>query len=232
MKKTIEGGLIFLIASLLLSGICIKGTAQKTAGKKPEKGNLVYNYPADKQVKYVTNSKVVQNMDVNGQNIQTRVSSIVGCTVKALGMQDKNLKLEVTIDTVGQSVESPMGSTGGGIADVEGKKFTMIITPKGKEVDLSGANAISVTVPGSGSSTLGQSFAEFFPDLPEGKINPGFTWTTNDSSTSRSATMTTRVLLRSDYKYEGIEKVNKVKYDKITAALSGSRQMKTQSQGI
>lgn len=232
MKKSIEGRVIFLIASVLLSGICITGAAQKTTVKKPEKGILAYNYPADKPVKYVTTSKIVQNMDVNGQSVQTNVNSIVGCTVKSLGMQENNLKLEITIDTVGQAVESMMGSTGGGIADVEGKKFNMIITPKGKEVDLAGANSISVTVPGSGSSTLGQSFAEFFPDLPEGKVKPGFTWTTNDSSTSRNATMTTRVLLKTDFKYEGTEKVGKLKYDKITATLSGTRQIDTQTQGM
>ena len=232
MKKTIRGSLIFLIASMLLSGICITGAAQKETGIKPGKGNLVYDYPADKLVKYVTTSKVVQNIDVNGQSMQNNVNSIMGCTIKSLGMQEKNLKLEITIDTVGQLVESAMGSAGGGIADVEGKKFNMIITPKGKEVDFSGANAISVAVPGSGSSTLGQSFAEFFPDLPEGKVKPGFTWTTNDSSTSRTSTMTTWVLLKSDYQYEGTEKAGKIKYDKITASLSGARKLKTQSQGM
>ena len=119
--------------TLILAGICSLGYSQKKSQESPIKGSikLEYNYPADKTFKYVADTKIVQDMDVNGQSMLVNVSMYMGCEVKAAGKIGENLKLEIKIDSMAQNVESPQGSAGGPINDVNGKVFNMIISPAG-----------------------------------------------------------------------------------------------------
>jgi hypothetical protein len=101
-------------------------------------------------------------MDINGQSMLVNVSSVLGCSIKLIGEQENNLKLEIKIDTMTQNIESPQGSAGGVISDVRGKVFTIVISPEGKEIDLSEAKKIIINVEGSGQSDAAQSFADLF----------------------------------------------------------------------
>jgi len=100
---------------------------------------LSYNYPADLPVKYLSTSNMVQDIDINGQIMSVNIAAILGCTVKSIGMAENNLVLEMKIDTLSQTVDSPGGLIGGALKEVIGKVFTMKILPTGKETDLSGA---------------------------------------------------------------------------------------------
>ena len=97
--------------TLILAGICSLGYSQKKSQESPIKGSikLEYNYPADKTFKYVSDTKIVQDMDVNGQSMLVNVSMYMGCEVKAAGKIGENLKLEIKIDSMAQNVESPQG---------------------------------------------------------------------------------------------------------------------------
>ena len=106
---------------------------------------LSYNYPANTPVKYLSTSKIVQDIDINGQIMSVNVAAILGCTVKSKGMSENNLVLEMTIDTLSQTVDSPGGLTGGVMKEAIGKVFIMKILPSGKETDLSGAEQITYT---------------------------------------------------------------------------------------
>jgi len=103
---------------------------EKNAGRESGDVNLSYNYPADKTVRYLTTSKIVQNMDINGQTMQTNVKS-------------------------------------------------------------------------------------------------GFAWSTMDSSTSNTSTMTTTMKVKSENKFEVFENIKGKEYAKITSLISGTRDMKT-----
>ncbi|HEX7494962.1 MAG TPA: hypothetical protein VF346_12135 [Bacteroidales bacterium] len=234
MKNLHVKNLVISASMLILSGICSLGYSQKRSDAPPVSGGvkLVYIFPGNKPFKYVNDTKVVQNMDVNDQSMLVNISMIMGCEVKPAVKQGENLKLEIKIDTMAQSIESPQGNSGGPINEVKGKSFNLIISPTGKSIDLSEASKVVYNVEGSGESNLGQTFLSYFPTLPTGIVKPGDTWVSNDTLDSKSPTTTVWMPVESKYKFEGIENIDGIECAKISAALSGTRKMTTQSQGM
>lgn len=234
MKNLHFKNLVITGLVLGLSGICTIGYSQKKSDESLQKGGikLEYNYPADKYVKYFSDTKVVQDMDVNGQSMLVNVSITLGCEVKSPGKQGENLNLEIMIDSMAQNIESPQGTAGGPINDIKGKVFNMIIAPSGKIVDLAGASKVVYNVEGSGEGTMAQTFLSYFPALPKNPVKAGDTWTTNDTVDSKSQTNTIWMPVEANYKFEGIEKMDGIDCAKISATLSGTRKMMTQSQGM
>lgn len=234
MKRQSFLKLISLVAIMIVSGVFNLAISQKKVVESPQKGTvkLIYNYPSDKTIKYLTTSNIVQNMDVNGQSMLVNVNSYSGCSVRAAGKLDENLKLEIKIDSVAQTVDSPQGATGGAVADAKGKTFNMVISPDGKTVDISEASVIVFSIPGSGETNAAQTFMEFFPAVPTGTIKTGDTWITHDTINSKSQTMTLWMPVESNNKFEGIETVNGMECAKISASISGTRKMTTQTQGM
>lgn len=234
MKKLCVKNFVFTGSILLFSGMCSIGFSQKKSDEViPKEGvKLVYNYPSDKTFKYFTDTKIVQDMDVNGQSMLVNIAMYMGCEVKSAGRQGENLNLEIKIDSMAQNIESPQGIAGGPISDVKGKVFNMIISPSGKTIDITGASKITYTIEGSGESTLAQSFLNYFPVLPKDPVKIGDTWTSNDTIESKTPSNTMWMPVESSYKFEGIEKIDGIDCAKISATLSGSRKMTTQSQGM
>jgi hypothetical protein len=110
--------------------------------------------------------------------------------------------------------------------------FNIIISPSGKIIDLSGASKVVYTIEGSGESNMNQSFLSYFPVLPKNSVQPGDTWTTNDTIDSKSQSNSVWMPVAAAFKYEGLEKINGIDCAKITATLTGTRKMTTQSQGM
>ena len=200
---------------------------------KNEAVNLVYNYPANQPVKYLTEGKMIQTMDIMGQSMQVNVNSVFGCTVKRIaGDMDKNLKLEIMVDTLGQTTESPMGTSGGSINDVQGKVLNIVITPQGKSVDISEAGQIVYNIEGSGESNLSETFSNFFPILPQNAVKTGDSWNSTDSIDSKTTAMSMRMIINSENKMEGTEMVGGIECVKISSVLQGTRTMDVNSQGM
>lgn len=126
----------------------------------------------------------------------------------------------------------PQGAAGGPINDVKGKVFSMVISPSGKTVDLTEASKVVYTVEGSGESNMTQPFLNYFPALPANEVKSGDTWTSNDTINSKSPTNSIYMPVESIYKFEGVEIIDGVDCARITATLSGTRKMTTQSQGM
>lgn len=234
MKKPDVRNLTITVLILILSGIFSLGYSQKKSETSPVKSGvkLEYNYPTGKSLKYVSDTKIVEDMDINGQSMLVNVAMYMGCVVTSSGKVGENLKLEIKIDTLTQNVESPQGSTGGSINDVKGKVFNMIITPAGKTMDLSEASNIVYTVEGSGETNLAQAFLNYFPALPKEGVKPGDTWVTNDTIDNKEKSNTVWMPVESTNKFEGIENIDGIDCAKITATLTGTRKMTNQSQGM
>jgi hypothetical protein len=234
MKTKHFGKLAVTVSILILSGICSSVYAQKKTEVAAAKAGvkLEYKYPEGKKFKYISDSKIVQDMDVNGQSMLVNVAMYMVSQVKATGKAGENLKLEITVDSMAQNIDSPQGSTGGPIVDVKGKAFNMIISPAGKPVDLTEAAKVVYTIEGSGENNLTQAFLNFFPALPAGAVNPGDTWVTSDTISSTSPTNKMWMPVESTYKYEGTETIDGIDCAKISATLSGTRKMVTKSQGM
>ncbi len=197
-----------------------------------EKLKMEYNYPADKPVKYLNVSKIVQTMDINGMEMLVNISQVLGCSVKSAGKQDNNLKLEIVIDTLAQDIESPNGSSGGALTEATGKVISMVISPAGKEIDLSEADKVVFNIPGSGESNATQFLTDYFPDMPAGNVKPGDIWTSSDSINTTSTSSTIKSQINTENKFEGIENIDGIDCAKISSTLSGTQIMKTQSEGM
>jgi hypothetical protein len=229
VKNLVTKGII-----VMLCGIFSSGYSQKKSNETLPNGSvkLEYKYPAGKTIKYLTDTKIVQDMDVNGQSMLVNIARGMGCEVTASGNVAENVKLEIKVDSLFQNIESPQGTAGGPINDVKGKTFSVVISPSGKIVDLSEAAKIVYTVEGSGDANLSQEFANYFPTLPSSAVKPGDVWATSDSINTKTETNDIRMPLESSYKFEGIENVDGVDCAKISATLSGTRKQITKSQGM
>jgi hypothetical protein len=216
---------LVILAAFLLS---VPAISQGNSGAV----KLSYKYSTDTPVKYLTTSKIVQDLDINGQSMVVNIISVLGCSITSTGIINNNLVLEVTIDTMAQSVDSPNGMTGGAVAGAIGKVFNMTISPEGKETDMTGAEQVSFTAGDGTTATAAQSFNEFFPDVPAEAITPGYTWSGTDTLTEKTSSMTHVMIVKADNKFEGYELINGTSCVKILFMLSGTRDMKTQSQGM
>ena len=223
LKPFISAGLI-----LVFSGFCSCVLAQNTGGAV----KLAYKYPADKAVRYLTNSTMVQVMDVQGQTMQTDVNSAFGCSVKSAGSVDNNLKLEIAVDTIGQTSSTPMGGSGGAVQGIKGKTCILVISPDGKVTDISGAAGLTYSIESSGETNLSQTLGDFFPRLPENPVKTGDTWNLTDSVLTVSTTMTMKTIDVSVNKVEGFETVNGIECAKISRQHTGTMTMTIQNQGM
>jgi hypothetical protein len=228
MKKQLVKSFISAGIILVFTGFCSCVLAQNAGGAV----KLTYKYPADKVVRYLTNSTMVQIMDVQGQTMQTDVNSAFGCSVKSAGSVDNNLKLEIAIDTIGQTSNSPMGGTGGTVLGIKGKSCILVITPDGKVADMSGAAGLTYNIEGSGETNLSQTLGDYFPRLPENPVKPGDTWNLTDSVMTISSVMTMKTVDMSVNKVEGFETVNGIECAKISRQHTGTMTMTVQSQGM
>lgn len=224
MRTSLFKKILISATMVVLSGMLFRGYSQST--------KLEYKYPVDRSIKYVTETKIVQDMDINGQSMLVNIARRLACEVKAAGNVAENVKLEIKIDSLSQHVESPQGAVGGSINDVIGKSFNIVISPKGKVIDISEASKIVYTVDGSGESNLAVEFMHYFPPLPANEIKPGDTWVTNDTINDKDSSNTVWMPVESTFKFEGFESIDGVDCARLTATLSGQRKMTTQSQGM
>lgn len=234
MKKSVS--IKYASVMIMLLAIIVSSSAFVLSKNDPSRSGeavkLTYNMAIGKSLAYSSVTAVSQNMDINGQTMNVLVDNNLGFKIKMLGKVDDNLKFEVTVDSLTTKVDSPNGSTGGKIKDVEGKVFNMIISPLGKEIDVSEAAKIEYSVEGSGNGNLSQSFANIFPDLPEKPINQGDTWTKDDSVINKSAVAKSSLKFQATSKFEGVEKINGMECAKITSSLTGTMATTAQNQGM
>jgi len=228
MKKQITRSLISAGLVMLFSGISSFLPAQNSGGPV----TLQYKYPAGKAIGYLTNSTMAQIMDIQGQIMQTDVKSVFGCTVISAGSADNNLKLEVIVDTIGQTTVSPMGSAGGAAQGIKGKFCVLVIAPDGKVIDLADASAFTYNIDGSGETNLSQTLGDFFPRLPVNPVKPGDSWNLTDSVHTTSASMNMKTIDMSINKMEGSETVNGIECARISSQHTGSMTMTVQNQGM
>jgi hypothetical protein len=228
MKNLIRKSLVSAGLVLILSGIYFNALSQNTGAAV----KLVYNYPVDKAIKYLNNTVMAQIMDMQGQSMQVDVTSAFGCSVRTAGKQDNNLKIEIRIDTLGQTTNSPMGGSGGAIQDIKGNTCNIIISPEGKIIDMSETAKLVYTTEGSGQSNMSQNLSDFFPVLPTKPVTTGDTWNMTDSVTVKSTSMTMKTLDNIVSKLEGFETVNGIECAKISGVHSGTITMNVQNQGM
>jgi len=234
MKKptTTNYGSILIVLSftIVFSTAFIINTNETPGSKDPVK--LAYNFAAGKSISYYSATTITQAMDVNGQTMNVLINQNLAFKAKMVSKVNEDFKLEISVDSLVSKVDSPNGSTGGKIKEVEGKTFNMSLSPLGKELDTKEAEKIEFSVEGTPGGNLSQYFANVFPDLPEKPVSVGDVWVKNDTVSSKSATSNTTQIIQSSNKFEGVEKINGVDCAKITSTITGTMQTTTQNQGM
>ncbi|HVN57172.1 MAG TPA: hypothetical protein VMT63_02645 [Bacteroidales bacterium] len=239
MKRNFKSAITAVLALLVSAAMIMPASAQKKDKKNKHKEEvkalsgylLKYNFPDGKPLVYSTITKVDQEMDMNGSQMQVNVAVNLVCSVTANGKDGENLRLNVKLDTLSQTMDSPMGSSGGLINDVAGKSFGMTVAPSGKVIDLKEAEKITYTVEGQ-ENNISQNFINYFPVMQSKELNPGDTWTVNDSITSKAVSMTTKQVFKADYKFEGMVNLDGTDCAKITSVITGTREQKGENMGM
>lgn len=221
---------LVVVAGLLMPSVSlIAQDKKKTAAPV---NTFVYNNPVNKPLSYVQATKIIQNMEINGQAMQTNVSSSLAVTIKSLGPSGTDSKIEFRIDSMSQNVESPAGSMGGSIDGVKGKSFNIIVSGTGKITDVSEAAALTYDAGNGAQADASTIVDNFFPVLPAGQITPGYKWSSTDSINSKTPTVTTTGVVTSENTFDGYETYKGLNCAKFSSVLTGTRIIKTQSQGM
>lgn len=217
--------MVLIFSSLLVFGQTLHGQANPV--------KLVYNIQKDKNIRYESKTAVNQTMDINGQTMNVLVDSYLGFKVRMLEKVSENLKYNITLDSLKMSIDAAMqGSSNIRVGELEGKSFNMLISPRGKVVDLSEAEKIRFNIESQGSSNLAESFRDIFPVLPDKAVKPGDTWSSVDTVSSQSSAATTSQILESNYRFEGVEKLNGTDCAKIVSTVKGTAATNAQSMGM
>ncbi|MCF8222440.1 MAG: hypothetical protein K9J25_04780 [Bacteroidales bacterium] len=226
MKKTISLlPLLTILLVLFTTASCSKKLLSST-----EKGStLEYKFTGDDSYKYLQSSEVVQTIDFNGQDISTYINSDLGFTASAKGIANGSLILDITLDTLGVSINSMQGNMKEDISDLKGKSFMMTMDLDGDNMDLDEAAKLQYTVAGMQNSNLKASFMEIFPELPGSGTEIGYTWQDTDTVTINTETENVELILTTDNIIEAKEK--KFGYDcyKVSYKLSGTRDGSSQT---
>jgi len=194
--------------------------------------SLRYNYPVSKDIKYLNTTKVLQTMDINGQSMDVNVNGVFGCTIKAAGLVGNDLKLEVVVDTLVQSTDSPMGSSGGPVTDINGKSFSIILAPNGKTIDFTEAEKIVYNIEGTGESNLTTTFDNFFPVLPANPVKAGDTWNATDTLKMQTKSMRGTTVVNSVTTLDSLYVEEGVEWARVKSSLTGTEDITVQNQGM
>jgi len=210
-------GLVLILAVFVAAGGAAIGSVAPQASV-----TLAYQFPEGRALTYRTSSTQVQNMEVMGQSMTTESVSTSDFTVKGKGLKDGNLVLGVTIDAMKADVSSPQGNLTPDMSVVVGKAFDMVLSKLGKEIDVTGAEAIKYDMPTGGSRDLSSGFQSFFSDVPDKPVKIGDVWPSEDTIVQKEGMGETRIHFTNQNTFDGIETVDGYECARIKAAVKGT----------
>ncbi len=232
-KQGLRSCLVF-VPLVIVIGL-LAGCAAKTANPwgDPQTGLILqYRMTENQILKYQTSGEQTQNMEIMGQSIDTQSSSESGFSVKSKGLQEGNLLLGVTIDSMRINISSPQGELSPDMSTVLGKSFDMTLSPLGKELDVSGAESIRYDMGTAGTRSIGSNFQAVFPDLAGKPVKIGDTWTSTDTITEKTDELEVRISFESVNTLEGFETVDGLECVKVTADITGTLEGKGEQMGV
>lgn len=232
-KQALKLWLVFIPIAVVIG--MLAGCAAKTASPwgDPETGLILqYRMAEDQVLKYQTSAEQTQDIEVMGQAMSTETTSSSAFTVKSKGLKENNHLLQVTIDSMSIDVSSPQGDLSPDLSSVIGKSFEMILSPLGKELDVSGAASIEYELGPAGTRSVESNFQAVFPDLAEKPVKVGETWLSTDTITEKSGLGDVVISFESVNTLEGFETVNGMECIKVTAKVTGTLDGQGEQMGV
>ncbi len=221
-KQTFQTRLV-LVLNILAIAISAGCAAQRPFWGDPETGLILqYLMPENQVLKYQTLMESTQNMEIRGHQVEAKSNQTSVFSVTSKGQKGDNHQLTITIESMNTNITSPQGELSLDMSSVIGKSFDMTLSFLGKELDLSGAEAIQYDMGPGGKRSIAPIFQTIFPDLAGRPVRIGDTWTTTDTMTEKISNVDVNLNFDSLNTLEGFETVNGLECVKITAAVTGT----------
>jgi len=142
-------------------------------------------------------------------------------TVQPEGPSEGKQLLTFTIGSMTASVDMMGREMARELTEVIGKSFEMTLTPLGEESILSGSEQLTYQLGPGGPQKLTIDFGGFFPNLPDGLVQTGDTWTSTETIADISGGDVT-ITLESMHTLSGFETIDGLDCAKITTRLTGT----------
>ncbi len=230
MKKS---NILTFLTLILVTALSISSCSKKLTSSSSDAGNLEYRFTGNESYSYMQSSKANQTIVFGGQEVNTSINSILGFTTRGKGIVNGSLILEITVDTLGVSINSMGTNMKEDISNLKGKSFMMTMDPKGDNKDLDEAESMTFTVAGVQTSNLKSSFVMLFPKLPKENIKIGYIWQQTDTININTETENAEMIIVSNNTIESRETVSGYDCYKISYVASGTRDGSSQTpQGL
>jgi hypothetical protein len=214
---------LFISLSALFIFLLAGCAAKKQFWGDPKTGLILkYQMPKDKVMKYQFTTDMKQNLEVMGNVMKNLVATSYSFTTKSKGESDKNHLLEITVDSMKMNVNSPQGDFSPDLSSVIGKNFGMTLSSIGKELDVSGAEAIKYDMGPEGERSIVSDFKTIFPDLAKKPVKVGDSWTTKDTIDIKGGRMDINMTFESVNTLVGFETLDGMECIKVTAKTAGT----------
>jgi hypothetical protein len=224
-----------LLAPVFLVIFMLAGCAAKTVPveEDPQAGVLLqYKMTEGQALKYDSWGETFQTSDVMGQTIEADISASSAFTLQYKGQKENDHLLTITIDEMGLKIQSSQGELEPDMSDVIGKSFDMVLSPRGKEVELIGADAIEYDLGPEGTRNISSGFQDIFPNLVDRPVKVGDTWPDESTITEESETSEAIIHFTGTNTLVGFETIDGMECVKITSEGTGTIEGKGQQQGM
>ncbi len=227
--KTSIGALLLATAIISLSGCA----AKKAAWGSMEKGMIMkYSFQPDRNLNYQSSYTFEQDMEVMGQTFQITAEGDQHFIMKPLVSKSEDLDFYVTIEDMNSMINTPKGEMIANLEEVIGKSFNITVNKLGKELEYSGAEAISYDVGSGETKTIASDIQTFFPDLPDHPIKAGDSWKSTETVVEKSGSGELIMEFDNFNTFEKLETIHGYECMKINVSFEGTMNGKGTQEGM
>lgn len=215
------------ISSMILLLFILWGCASQKAFWGSADSGFILNYRMDKgtTLQYAISGTINQSMEMMGQSMDTKTDFLSKYSIKINDIDKQNNYLTtITIDDMSIKANNPQGSINPDLSSIIGKKFGLTASPKGKELEFSGVDSITIDMGqmAGGKQSVKNYFREVFTDLPQKPVKIGDTWTSKEERTEPQGGMQVHMVMNANHKLLGYEKVDGMECLKIETKGKGT----------
>jgi len=226
--------LIFALLSLLIALAAGCGSSKHIWGN-PDTGLILsYRFPSNTPYTYKMNVNQNQTMEMMGNTRETKTNFTIQYTLTCSDMKDKDYSLSVKLDSLSLTIDAagmPMNKKPD-LSQLTGKTFGILLTPKGEEKEIIGADSITYALGMGQTQSIKNQFTSMFPNLPDYPVKVGDAWSDTTDNTLEQSGMTIEINMILKNVVEGFETVNGKKCVKIKTTGTGTMDGSGQSNGV
>ncbi len=232
--KTMKTKKILIPVGILMTAIFILAgcVSKKNIWGDTKKGLILsYRMPEGKAYTYKVTADVTQAMEINQQKLEVTLKSYQEYTFTNVSPDPDPLSLKVTIDTMSLNIKSPVNEITPDMQNVIGKSLEMKLSARGEESDYIGVKEITYAI-GPETRNLGTEFQGLFPNLSDGPIQPGASWSFQDTIMEESGSNWLGIYASNIATLEGYETIGNRECARIIISITGTISGKGNTQGV